>query len=306
MSRHPASAQSSNSDESIPKPDFSVGCDDAVAVSNLEVVACKEKEIFVDNVKDCDCMRKASQEIRELQMGDNDLLPYFQYLEEGKLPTCEQDARKIVMESEKLEVLDGVLHHDNAANPLQWCIAVPKDLRQMLLSEAHAGLYSGHLSERKIYDRLRRHYWWHGMQADVRRFCRGCLRCVSRRGPGRAVRPHLHPVPVLKPFHQVAVDVLTLPLTSRGNKYVVVFMDYFTKWVEAFAVSDQQAQTIARLLVENIVCRRGVLQELLSDRGSNFLSYLILEMCSILGIQRSIQVGITPHGRFVSIDRVHV
>ena len=132
------------------------------------------------------------------------------------------------------------------------------------------------------------------MRADVRHLCRGCLNCVSRRGPGRAIRPPLQPIPVLKPFHRVAVDVLQLPLTSSGNKYVVVFMDYFTKWVEAFAVADQQAQTIARLLVENIVCRHGVPQELLSDRGSNFLSDLILEMCSILGIQKVNTSGYHP------------
>ena len=108
------------------------------------------------------------------------------------------------------------------------------------------------------------------------------------------MRPPLQPIPVLKPFHRVAVDVLQLPLTSNGNKYVVVVMDYFTKWVEAFAVADQQAQTIARLLVENIVCRHGVPQELLSDRGSNFLSDLILEICSILGVQKVNTSGYHP------------
>ena len=82
------------------------------------------------------------------------------------------------------------------------------------------------------------------------------------------------------------MDVIQLPLTTRGKKYVVVFMDYFTKWVEAYVVPDQQAQTIVRLLVENIVCRHGVPQELLSDRGSNFLSELMLEVCSILGIKK--------------------
>ena len=53
----------------------------------------------------------------------------------------------------------------------------------------------------------------------------------------------------MKPFRCIAVDVLTMPLTSRGNRYIgyiVVFMDYSTKWAEAFAVPDQQAPTIAR------------------------------------------------------------
>ena len=68
-------------------------------------------------------------------------------------------------------------------------------------------------------------------------------------------------------------------------------MDYFTKWVE---VANQQPQTIARLLVENIVCRHGVPQELLSDRGSNFLSDLMLEMCSVLGILKVYTSGYHP------------
>ena len=71
-------------------------------------------------------------------------------------------------------------------------------------------------------------------------------------------------------------------------------MDYFTKWVKVYAVPDQQTQTIARLLVENIVCRHGVPQELLSDRGSNFLSELMLELCSLLGIKKLNTSGYHP------------
>ena len=105
------------------------------------------------------------------------------------------------------------------------------------------------------------------------KFCRSYLSCVTRRGPGHSHRPPLMPIPVKGPFHRVAVDVLQLPLTSSGNKYVVVFMDYLTKWVEAFP-------TPATLLIEHIICRHGVPEELLSDRGTNFLSDLILELCS--------------------------
>ena len=133
---------------------------------------------------------KASQELRESQMKDDNLLPYFQYLEDGKLPINEQNACRVVLESEKMEVIDGVLHHDSAANQLQWCVVVPTELRQSSISEAHAGLFSGHLSERKVYDRLRHRFGWRGMRADVRRFCRGCLNCVSHRKPGRVLHPH--------------------------------------------------------------------------------------------------------------------
>ena len=104
----------------------------------------------------------------------------------------------------------------------------------------------------------------------------------------------MQPIPVKGPFHRVAVDVLQLPLTSSGNKYVVVFLDYLTKWVEAFPTADQQSSTIAQLLVEHIICRHGIPEELLSDRGTNFLSNLILELCSLLGIRKINMSGYHP------------
>ncbi len=129
------------------------------------------------------------------------------------------------------------------------------------------------------------------MRADVYRYCRGCLVCASRRGPGR---PPLTPISVGGPFHLVGVDILQLPLTVNGNCYVVCFVDYLTKWVEAFLMADQRAETIARLLVENVVCRHGVPEELLSDRGANFLSELIQGVCDILDIKKINKSGYHP------------
>ena len=66
----------------------------------------------------------------------------------------------------------------------------------------------------------------------------------------------------------------------------VVFTDYSTKWPEVFAVPDQQTSTIARLLVEEVVSWHGVPEQLLSNRGANFLSGLISEICKLLGIDK--------------------
>ena len=68
----------------------------------------------------------------------------------------------------------------------------------------------------------------------------------------------------------VGVDVLQLPMSMDGNQYAVVFMDYFTKWPEVFAVPDHTAETIAHLLVEQVISRHGVPEQFLSDRGKNF------------------------------------
>ena len=167
-------------------------------------------------------------------------------------------------------------------------------VRATLLSETHDGKFAGHFGEQKVYNLLRKMYWWDGMRADIRRYCRSCLICATRKGTGRATRPPLQPISVGGPFHRVGVDVLQLPKTFDGNCYVIVFADYLTKWEEAFPTNDQKAETIAKLFVENIVCHHGVPEELLSDRGSNFLSELIQEVCELLGVKKINTSGYHP------------
>ena len=96
------------------------------------------------------------------------------------------------------------------------------------------------------------------MYSDVYHFCRSCLTCASYRVTGRKVRAPLHPIPVNGAFEIVRVGILKMPLTTSRNKYIVVFVDYFTKWVEAFPTADQTTETTLQLLIDNIVCRHGV------------------------------------------------
>lgn len=95
------------------------------------------------------------------------------------------------------------------------------------------------------------------------------------------------PIPIESAFEQLAVDCLGPFLTTHsGNKYIIVFSDYLTRWPEAFAVSTIDAPTIARLLVDEIVCRHGAPRTLLSDRGANFLSKLVREVCSLINSKK--------------------
>ena len=202
-------------------------------------------------------LKQQFKDISESQHRSPELSPMIEYLENGNLPEDEKQCKKLVLEHPLYELIDGVLYNENPAAPGSWRIVVPDVLPAGMLQEAHGGRFAGHFSEKKVYETLRKRYWWKGMRADVRRHCRSCLVCVSRRAPGRLVKPPLKPIPVGGPFHHVGVDVLQLPLTEAGNRYVVVFFDYLTKWVEAIAVPDQCAETIAQLLVEEIFCRHG-------------------------------------------------
>ena len=136
---------------------------------------------------------------------------------------------------------------------------------------------------------------WYGLSVtSAVQFCKSCLICNSQKGGRRPSRPLLQPILVGGPFHRVAVDVLQLPLAASSNRYIAEFMDYLTKWLEVFAMPDQKTETLARLFVKQIVCRHVIPEELLSDRGANFLSSLIQEVCRQLGVKKINTSGYHP------------
>lgn len=96
-------------------------------------------------------------------------------------------------------------------------------------------------------------------------------------------------------MERVAVDVLgPFPLTDLGNRYVIVAMDYFTKWPEAYAVPDQTASTTAGKLVTEMFCRFGAPEELHSDQGRNFEAEVFSEVCKRLGIKKTRTTPLHP------------
>ena len=80
-------------------------------------------------------------------------------------------------------------------------------------------------------------------------------------------------------MERIAIDVLgPLPITETGNKYILIIADYFTKWVEAYPMPNQEATTVAELLVREFISRFGVPLLIHSDQSRNFESELFAEM----------------------------
>ena len=78
-----------------------------------------------------------------------------------------------------------------------------------------------------------------------------------------------------------------LPVTSSGNKNMVVITDIFSKWVEAFPIQSTDTETLATLLVNDVICRYGTPSCLHSDQDTNFISNLMAAVCNLLGIKQS-------------------
>lgn len=94
---------------------------------------------------------------------------------------------------------------------------------------------------------------------------------------------------------RICIDILgPFPTTERGNKYILVAGDCFTRWVEAYALPDQTASTVANVMVYQFFARLGLPLELHSDQGRNFESQLFKEMCLLLDINKTRTSGYHP------------
>lgn len=136
-----------------------------------------------------------------------------------------------------------------------------------LLEEIHERKSGGHLGVDKILDKIRQRFY----RDDVESWCRKCQKCGATKGPKTRSRGEMQKYNVGAPFERIAIDVAgSFPVTDDGNKYILVATDYFSKWVEAHAIPDQEASTVVRSLVDNMFPRFKVSMELHSDQEKNF------------------------------------
>lgn len=155
--------------------------------------------------------------------------------------------------------------------------------RQEILQQLHSGPVGGHLGTDKTHSKVKQRYYWPGYWKDVQVYCLNCKDCATRKTPTHRSKAALQPVVTGYPLEIVAVDITDpFPQTSNGNQYILVAGDYFTKWTEAYAISDQEATTRAKKLVDKFICRFSVPHQLHSDQGRQFESKLIQSICQLL------------------------
>ena len=164
---------------------------------------------------------------------------------------------------------------------------VPKAGRERLFLSYHASLYGGHLGRTRTLARLADRFYWSGMADDVRDWLSQCVACIKRKSPVGRHHP-LGNIPTGHRWDRIAMDILDVcDPTPEGFRYILVIADYFSKWTEAFPMKNKCADTVADILVENIILRFGMPLVIHSDQGREFENGLMKSLCALLGCTKT-------------------
>ena len=167
-----------------------------------------------------------------------------------------------------------------------WRVVIPPALRHTVLLHMHDHPLTGHMAVARTLKRLEARYYWKNMALDTKLYCEGCVACQTR-ARAQVVPTSRKPVMMIdtptRPFDTIVMDFLgPLPRTRDGNRYILVFTDRFTRWVIAVATSNADAISVARALIELIMCQHGAPRNLQSDRGTHFTARIVEAVCAIM------------------------
>ena len=180
---------------------------------------------------------------------------------------------------------DGVLYRQEPKR--QPSVVIPAVLVQAVLIFYHELPYTAHQGVHRTLEFISRKYWWETMRKDVTDFIKRCEACAKCKAGHRATAPLGESLKAQEFLDVVSLDIVEpLPITERGNKYLLTFVDHFTRFCDAIPIAKQDTETIAREFVTRIIVQFGVPKNLLTDRGANFTSSLIKETCKLLKIKK--------------------
>lgn len=174
---------------------------------------------------------------------------------------------------------------------LRW--VVPRGVRWQVLRMNHDDV--GHFGFEKTLNRLRGTYWFPKMRRFVKKYVAACLACAHHKAPGGPKEGMLHPIPKIEiPFHTLHADHLgPFVRSKKGNMYILVIIDAFTKYINIRAVRDTKTMTAIRIFKEHF-CYFGVPSRLITDRGSCFTSAKFKEFTNKMNIKHIQNAVATP------------
>ena len=238
----------------------------------------------------------SQDEIVKAQQADPLLSEVTRWVNDGKRPDFGSIAKEGTDykfywgQFDCLKIVGGILIRelDLPDSTIKRQICLPPSMYEEALKSCHSATTAGHFGRGKTHANVKYRFLWPGMRRSVNLFVMACDVCAAYKTDGKKRRAEMKSHVTGVPMERICLDIVgPFPESRNGNKYGLVVTDYFTKYVEVYAIPNQEASTIATVLTREFFSRYGVPNFLHSDQGTQFESKLFAEVCTLLGITKT-------------------
>ncbi|XP_061358153.1 uncharacterized protein LOC133302401 [Gastrolobium bilobum] len=210
------------------------------------------------------------------------ITPIVNYLAERVLPLDQKEAIKIVRRNAHLCMVHGRLYKRGLSTPFLKCLN-PGDV-QYVLEEIHEGINGHHMGGHSLAKKaLRAGFYWPTMERDAHEHVKKCEKCQKFADVHKAPPEEMTSITSPWPFYKWGIDILgPFPMAAGRVQWLIVVINYFTKWVEAEPLATITSQRARKLFWRSIVYRFGILAEVITDNGTQFTDTKFQELMSSL------------------------
>ena len=172
---------------------------------------------------------------------------------------------------------------------------IPETMQDKLLRWAHDHPTAGHGGQQKTLFRLSTKVFWKSMRKDIYKYVAACPECQKFKYDNAPTSGPMQLHVVNEPWHTIGMDIMgPFTATARQKRFLLVVVDYFTRWVELFPVRSTTSTEIANIMTNEIFSRYGLPKYIVSDNGPQFVSHLFRNFCETLGIQQNLTANYHP------------
>ena len=255
-------------------------------VNNVNTKDVGEIEVLPENIS------QNISRIRDQQEKDAEISEVMRCLKESSMKVMLEDSYEVkVLKrcAKKLRIdKEGILRRSDKTYGKQ--IVLPKSMRPLIYQHLHIDM--GHLGADRVFELARKKVYWPRMQDDIESFIRDQCTCIAQRKPHLHSKAPLQNITTTSPMELVTINYVHLEKGIGGMEYILVIVDHFTRFTQAYPTKNKSSLTAAKRLYNDFILRFGIPSQFLTDQGGEFENNLMRDLNKICGITK---IRTTPY-----------